>query len=271
MDNTSYSIGKFAELSGIPIRTLHYYEEVGLLCPQRQANGHRSYGTADLITLQKIIGLKSIGFSLERIRKFIHHRESEGIRASHAEMSLAETLNIQQQALQAARAELDKSLETLGRLQTILQHEGELEHDMMFLLIRNMLREDKQRRWVAEHLSEQTAATLFDLSQDAAAELDRELLAFAEAVQRLSAGEPDAPEAEEMLSFYVPRILGFFDDKAIANFDQIPEEQHELLNQLVDMPFNEREMAWLDGALAHYASKFGLHGIDSEKEPQKDE
>lgn len=141
----------------------------------------------------------------------------------------------------------------------------------MFLLIRNMLREDKQRRWVAEHLSEQTAATLFDLSQDAAAELDREMLAFAEAVQRLSAGEPDAPETEEMLSFYVPRILGFFDDKAIANFDHIPEEQHERLNQLVDMPFNEREMAWLDEALAHYANKFGLHGLDSENESQKDE
>lgn len=94
MSDTNYSIGTFAELSGIPVRTLHYYEEVGLLCPHRQANGHRIYGTTDLITLQKIIGLKSIGFSLERIRKFLHHQESE--------MSLAETLNIQQQALQAA-------------------------------------------------------------------------------------------------------------------------------------------------------------------------
>ncbi|WP_164821666.1 MerR family transcriptional regulator [Paenibacillus koleovorans] len=263
MGSTNYSIGKFAELSGIPIRTLHYYEEVGLLCPIRQENGHRSYGTADLITLQKIIGLKSIGFSLERIRKFIHHRESE--------MSLAETLNLQQQALHAARAELDKSLEILGRLITILQREGELEHNMMFLLIRNMLREEKQRSWVTEHLSEQTATALFDISQDAVAELDREMLSFAEAVKRLSAGEPDATEAEEMLGFYVPRILDFLDDKAIANFADIPAEQHERLNQLVDMPFNEREVDWLDEALAHYASKFGLHGIDGKKEAQKEE
>lgn len=263
MGSTHYSIGKFAELSGIPVRTLHYYEEVGLLCPHRQENGHRIYGTADLITLQKIIGLKTLGFSLERIRKFIDHRESE--------MSLAETLNMQQQALQAARAELDKSLEILERLLTILQREGELEHNMMFLLIRNMLREDKQRSWVAEHLSEQTATALFDISQDAIAELDREMLAFAEAVKRLSSGEPDASEAEEMLGFYVQRILGFLDDKAIANFAHIPEEQHECLNQLVDMPFNERESAWLDVALAHYASKFGLHGIDGQKEAQKEE
>lgn len=253
MDSTHYSIGKFAELSGIPIRTLHYYEEAGLLCPRRQENGHRFYGTADLIALQKIIGLKSLGFSLDRIRKLIHHREPE--------MNLAEALYIQQQALQAARAELDKSLEVLGRLLTIVQREGELEHSLMFLLIRNMLREDKQRGWVAEHLSEQTASALFDASQDAIAELDREMLAFVEAVKRLSEGEPDASEAEEMLSFYVQRILGFLDDKAIANFAQIPEEQQERLDQLVDMPFNEQEIAWLDKALAHYASKFGLPGI----------
>jgi len=54
MDITTYTIGKFAELSGIPVRTLHYYEEVGLLHPRRQTSGHRIYGTADLITLQKM-------------------------------------------------------------------------------------------------------------------------------------------------------------------------------------------------------------------------
>lgn len=116
MDSTHYSIGKFAELSGIPVRTLHYYEETGLLCPRSLDNGHRIYGTADLIALQKIIGLKSLGFSLERICKFIHHRGPE--------MNLVETLRIQQQALQAARAELDRSLEMLGRLLTIVQREG---------------------------------------------------------------------------------------------------------------------------------------------------
>lgn len=253
MEAAHYSIGKFAELSGIPIRTLHYYEEVGLLCPRRQDNGHRIYGSADLITLQKIIGLKSLGFSLERIRQFIHHREPE--------MKLADALRIQQQALQAARVELDKSLEIIERLQAILQREGELEHEMMFLLIRNMLREDKQRSWAAEHLSEHTATTLFDISQNTAVELDRDMLAFAEAVRRLSTGKPDTSEVEEMLGFYVQRTLSFLDDKAIANFAQIPEEQHEKLEQLVDLPFNEREIAWLDEALAHYAAKFGLPGI----------
>ncbi|WP_181438817.1 MerR family transcriptional regulator [Paenibacillus sambharensis] len=254
MDATHYSIGKFAKLSGIPIRTLHYYEEAGLLCPRRQDNGHRIYGSADLVALQKIISLKSLGFSLDRIRQFIHHRELE--------MNLAETLHIQQQTLQATRAELDRSLEILRRLLTIVQREGELDHNLMFLLIRNMLQEDKQRSWVAKHLSEQTAAVLFDISQDAVADLDREMLAFVEAVKRLAAGKPDALEAEEMLGCYVQRILDFLDDQALANFAHISEDQHDHLNQLVDIPLDEREVTWLNEALAHYASKFGLPGID---------
>lgn len=259
MDQTQYSIGKFAKLSGIPIRTLHYYEEAGLLSPRRQDNGHRTYGSADLIALQKIIGLKSLGFSLERIRQLLQHRQPE--------MSLADTLHMQQQALLAERAALDKSLDTLGRLLAILARDGQLEHEMMFLLIRNMLREDKQRDWVAEHLSEKTAAALFDISPDAAAELDREMLAFVEAVKRLSVGAPDAAEAEETLDHYIQRVFGLLDGQAIGNLAEMPEEQHARLEQLVDLPFDEREIAWLDQALAHYAERYGLPGVDEQKTP----
>ncbi|NRG30962.1 MerR family DNA-binding transcriptional regulator [Bacillus circulans] len=35
----TYSVGKFSELTGIPVRTLHYYEEMGLIKPHRQAVG----------------------------------------------------------------------------------------------------------------------------------------------------------------------------------------------------------------------------------------
>ena len=253
MQSTHYSIGKFAQLSGVPIRTLHYYEEIGLLHPNRRDNGHRIYSTADLIHLQKIIGLKSLGFSLERIRKCIHHHEPE--------VNLIETLQLQYQSMQEARAELDRSLEILRRLIAIMQREGKLEHSLMFLLIRNILREDKQRSWVEEHLSEQTAAVLFDISPGAEAELDRELLTFIEAVKRLSTGEPDALEAEEMLNFYVQRTLHLLDEKAMANVDHISEEEYERLNALVDMPLNEGEIIWLNEALSHYVSKFGLPGV----------
>jgi DNA-binding transcriptional MerR regulator len=45
----SYSVGKVADLAGIAVRTLHHYDEIGLLCPSgRSPAGYRSYSGADL-------------------------------------------------------------------------------------------------------------------------------------------------------------------------------------------------------------------------------
>jgi DNA-binding transcriptional MerR regulator len=52
------------------IRTLHYYDEIGLLSPSHHTeSGHRLYGTRDVIRLQQIKSLRALGFSLEEIRE----------------------------------------------------------------------------------------------------------------------------------------------------------------------------------------------------------
>ena len=67
-DGHYISIGDCAKQSGVSIRTLHYYEEIGLLVPERRANGYRVYGPEDLLRLQQILIQKSMGFALETIR-----------------------------------------------------------------------------------------------------------------------------------------------------------------------------------------------------------
>ncbi len=61
--------------SPFTIRTLRYYEEVGLLAPaQRTDAGHRLYGADEVIRLQKVVLLRQHGFSLEeiRVREILH-------------------------------------------------------------------------------------------------------------------------------------------------------------------------------------------------------
>lgn len=58
-------VGELAERTGVSVRTLHYYEEVGLLLPARRtAAGHRLYGWAEVVRLQQIRSLVQLGFSL---------------------------------------------------------------------------------------------------------------------------------------------------------------------------------------------------------------
>ena len=62
-------VGTLARKTGLTIRTLHDYEEVGLLVPaQRTDAGHRLYGADEVVRLQKVVLLRQLGFSLEEIR-----------------------------------------------------------------------------------------------------------------------------------------------------------------------------------------------------------
>lgn len=66
-----YRVHDFAELAGVTVKTLHHYDRVGLLHAQRTASGYRVYTPADLIRLEQILALKTIGFSLKDIRALL--------------------------------------------------------------------------------------------------------------------------------------------------------------------------------------------------------
>jgi len=62
-------VGELARRTGVSVRALHYYDEIGLLQPsQLTESRHRMYGTPELIRLQQIKSLRQLGFSLDEIR-----------------------------------------------------------------------------------------------------------------------------------------------------------------------------------------------------------
>ncbi|MFL5298224.1 MAG: MerR family transcriptional regulator [Phenylobacterium sp.] len=65
---SGYTVKQVAKLSGVSVRTLHHYDEVGLLKPACVgANGYRYYGREELLRLQQILFHRELGFSLEEI------------------------------------------------------------------------------------------------------------------------------------------------------------------------------------------------------------
>src|ERR1700752_2858938 len=62
------TVGEVAELAGVSVRTLHHYDELGLLCPsERSGAGYRLYSYDDLARLQEILIWRQLGFSLAEI------------------------------------------------------------------------------------------------------------------------------------------------------------------------------------------------------------
>lgn len=65
------NIGDVAEASGLPIKTIRYYEEIGLLKPARRGNGYRNYGAPDLHRLAFVGRARSLGFTIEDCRALL--------------------------------------------------------------------------------------------------------------------------------------------------------------------------------------------------------
>ncbi|HEY8429175.1 MAG TPA: MerR family transcriptional regulator [Sandaracinaceae bacterium] len=65
----AWKVGEVARRTGISVRTLHYYEEIGLLVPSRRTrSGHRLYGPKDVERLYRIRALAALGLSLDEVR-----------------------------------------------------------------------------------------------------------------------------------------------------------------------------------------------------------
>lgn len=67
-----YTVKQVAKLSGVSVRTLHHYDEIGLLKPESVgANGYRYYGRDELLRLQQILFHRELGFPLDEIRQVL--------------------------------------------------------------------------------------------------------------------------------------------------------------------------------------------------------
>lgn len=71
------AVGQVAERFDITVRTLHHYDEVGLLSPSRRSHaGYRLYSDDDITRLQHVVVYRRLGFALEEIALLLEHPES---------------------------------------------------------------------------------------------------------------------------------------------------------------------------------------------------
>ncbi len=99
--NELWSTAEFSKLTGLSIRTLHYYDEEGILEPHhKNEHGFRFYSHENFLTAQKIITLKYVGFNLKHIQKIL----------TIPNFDLLGSLRLQASALRDSIAQLNKGL-----------------------------------------------------------------------------------------------------------------------------------------------------------------
>ena len=83
------NIGAAAKASGLPAKTIRYYEDIGLIAPDRQQNSYRDYSDDHVHKLRFIQRARSLGFSVEDCRQLLSLYEDKS-RASAAVKTLAQ-------------------------------------------------------------------------------------------------------------------------------------------------------------------------------------
>ena len=85
----SYTVRQLAQLAGVSVRTLHYYDQIGLLSPvRRSANGYRLYGEDAILPLQQIMFFRELGFSLEEVKEIMGRPDFDILNALHGHRAL---------------------------------------------------------------------------------------------------------------------------------------------------------------------------------------
>lgn len=103
------NIGDVAGLTGLPAKTIRYYEDVGLVRPARSANGYRSYGEDDLHRLAFLQRARSLGFSIDECRLLLSlYDDKDRASADVKAIALAKV------------SEIDRKLAELQSLKTTL-------------------------------------------------------------------------------------------------------------------------------------------------------
>ncbi|MES0210101.1 Cu(I)-responsive transcriptional regulator [Mesorhizobium sp. M0028] len=105
------NIGVASEKSGLPAKTIRYYEDIGLLHPARTDSGYRDYSTADIHRLRFLQRSRSLGFSVDECRQLLslyqdRERDSADVKA----------------IAKAKLVEIDRKIAELVGLRGLLHH-----------------------------------------------------------------------------------------------------------------------------------------------------
>lgn len=119
-----YTVKQLSDLAGVSIRTLHYYDEIGLLTPSSHGeNRYRYYEENTVLRLQQILFFKELGLGLDEIKDILDRKDFDVLRA----------LQIHRLTLQEQVERLERLLQTVDETILFLKGDTEMKKKDLFV------------------------------------------------------------------------------------------------------------------------------------------
>ncbi len=183
----SWKVGQLARRTGLTVRALHHYDDIGLLVPSgRTPSGHRLYTRADVERLQQIQSLRLMGFPLDEVKRLL----------SGARLSLRRVIELHRMRLEEQIASHTRLVERLSSLADHLERSDGVTTDALCQIIEAMTSMEKY--FTPEQL-DTLRARREEATDHRVREVEREWGELIPAVQHhMEVGT--APDAPEMLA-----------------------------------------------------------------------
>ncbi len=138
----SYTVHSLAQLAGISVRTLHYYDEIGLLKPSViKKNGYRYYEDAELIRLQQILFFRELEFPLEDIKRMLNRPQ----------FSVVEALKDQKKLIRLKQARLEKLINSINKTIKTMSNNHKINDEELYDVFKDaevkQYQDEVKERW----------------------------------------------------------------------------------------------------------------------------
>lgn len=208
MQRASWRVGELARETGLSVRALHYYDEIGLLSPSRRTEaGHRLYEAGDVARLQQIKSLRHLGFGLEEIQDCLDRPDFSLQRVIELHLArLREQIELQQRLCDrleaiAARLNLMEEVSFEESAQMIMEVISMSERLERYYTPDQREELEQRRRTLGEERIREVEAEWTELMEQVRAEMEKgtdpsnervQLLArrWMELVQQFTGGDP---------------------------------------------------------------------------------
>ena len=235
-------VKEVADLVGISVRTLHHYDEIGVLIPEETTEaGYRVYSDENLETLQQILFFKELGFPLKKIKEII----------DSPSFDRQEALEMQHNMLLEKKRRLDKMIRTIEK--TIQHSKGEMQMSNQekfegFDFSHNPYEQEAREKWGDKAVDEanEKAKNMTAFDQEKFNEIYHNLAA----IRNLS---PDSKEAQEGINEWYQLLnqMGNYSLEAFKGLGQMYVDD-ERFTKNIDQ-FGDGLAKFMCDAMAFYA------------------
>jgi DNA-binding transcriptional MerR regulator len=148
----TYRSQEFAHRAGVTVRALHHYDRLGLLRPSRRSGaGYRLYSDRDLVRLEQIVVLKSIGLPLRELGRLL--RQDRGANND----ALVQTLTRQERVLAEKRRLVDRAIRAIAAARRALEAGKPVDGELFAKIIKEIVMQE-DTDWTRQYYSEEGQA-----------------------------------------------------------------------------------------------------------------